>query len=235
MKGIVTIVVIGLAVLALLVIMAIGLDIQSLKFGSFVDAQNINNILINLSYSYVAGTIFYFLVTTIPFYLRKKKINIVVKDRMDIISTSIQTIIFSYDPSSIKFTAEQIENVDLDRLNEQELLTIFRNSTVFNISNVAKQIDPQTNTTILFTVKQSLQVIDNTIQEILGYYLDYLSEEQIILLNKIKSSAFINMIVSSTDNAMTRFMFNQSRTVNFLADEFIVFWKNVKKLNSISK
>ena len=48
MKGIVTIVVIGLAVLALLVIMAIGLDIQSLKFGSFVDAQNINNILINL-------------------------------------------------------------------------------------------------------------------------------------------------------------------------------------------
>nr|WP_320058803.1 hypothetical protein [uncultured Bacteroides sp.] len=235
MKLIVNIVIILITILALIIIVVIGLDVQNLKWGSSANAQGINSILINLSYSYIAGAIFYFLVTTIPFYLRRKKINIVIKDRLNIISASTQTIIFAYDPSSINFTLEQIEKIDLDRINEEELLNLFKRSTVFDISNVARQILPQANTTIFFTVKQSLQVIDKAIEETVSNYSDYLSEEQIILLNNVKNSKFKNMIFSSTDDAFNRVMFSQPQTVNSLAEYFVVFWKDVKELNSISK
>ncbi|WP_071146702.1 hypothetical protein [Bacteroides ihuae] len=235
MKLIVNIVIILITILALIIIVVIGLDVQNLKWGSSANAQDINSILINLSYSYIAGAIFYFLVTTIPFYLRRKKINIVIKDRLNIISASTQTIIFAYDPSSINFTLEQIEKIDLDRVNEEELLNLFKRSTVFNISNVARQVLPQANSTIFFTVKQLLQKIDKTIEETLSYYFNYLSEEQIILLNKVKNSEFKNMISSSTDDILNRSIFSQPQVINSLAEYFIVFWKDVKKLNSISK
>ena len=86
MKRFINITISVITLLALIIILVIGLDIQSLKLGSFTNAQNINSILINLSYSYIAGAFFYFLVTTIPFYLRKRKINLVIKDRINIIS-----------------------------------------------------------------------------------------------------------------------------------------------------
>ena len=228
MKRFINITISVITLLALIIILVIGLDIQSLKLGSFTNAQNINSILINLSYSYIAGAFFYFLVTTIPFYLRKRKINLVIKDRINIISKGTQTIIFAYDPSSINLTIEQIENVNLDRNNENDLLNLFKRSTIFDISNVAKQVLPETNTKIL------LQIIDKAIDETLNY-LDYLSEEQIILLNNIKNSAFKNTVSSSTDNEFYKYMFNQPQVVDTLAKDFIVFWKDVKKLNSISK
>lgn len=234
MKRFINITISVITLLALIIILVIGLDIQSLKLGSFTNAQNINSILINLSYSYIAGAFFYFLVTTIPFYLRKRKINLVIKDRINIISKGTQTIIFAYDPSSINLTIEQIENVNLDRNNENDLLNLFKRSTIFDISNVAKQVLPETNTKILFTINQSLQIIDKAIDETLNY-LDYLSEEQIILLNNIKNSAFKNTVSSSTDNKFYKYMFNQPQVVDTLAKDFIVFWKDVKKLNSISK
>ena len=226
MKRFINITISVITLLALIIILVIGLDIQSLKLGSFTNAQNINSILINLSYSYIAGAFFYFLVTTIPFYLRKRKINLVIKDRINIISKGTQTIIFAYDPSSI--------NLILDRNNENDLLNLFKRSTIFDISNVAKQVLPETNTKILFTINQSLQIIDKAIDETLNY-LDYLSEEQIILLNNIKNSAFKNTVSSSTDNEFYKYMFNQPQVVDTLAIDFIVFWKDVKKLNSISK
>lgn len=231
MKLYVNIFIIVITILALIIIIVIGLDVQSLKLASSVNAQNINSILINLSYSYIAGAFFYLLVTTIPFYFRKNKINIVIKDRINVISRSTQTIIFAYDPSSIEFTVEQIENVNLDRINEAGLLELFNNLTIFNVSNVAKQVLPEAQTTILYTVKQSLKAIDKAIEETLNY-LDYLSEEQIIFLNNIKKSAFKNMISSSTDDHLNRYMFKQPQVINSLAKEFIVFWKDVKKLNS---
>lgn len=60
MKRFINITISVITLLALIIILVIGLDIQSLKLGSFTNAQNINSILINLSYSYIAGAFFTF-------------------------------------------------------------------------------------------------------------------------------------------------------------------------------
>lgn len=221
--------------LTLTVIIVVGLDIRCLKFGSFVNAQDINSILINLSYSYISGVIFYLLVTAIPFYLRTKKMKIVIKDGINNISKSTQEIIFAYSPESIGLSNELIENTNLDEYTEEKLRRIFQGSNIFNVSNVVKRVYPGAQTTIQFTARQSFRIIDKAIEEILCCYLDYLSEEQVILLNKIKGSEFRNKISSSVDTIFDRFMFRQPALIESLAEEFIAFWKDVKELNRISE
>ena len=49
MKRFINITISVITLLALIIILVIGLDIQSLKLGSFTNAQNINSILINNS------------------------------------------------------------------------------------------------------------------------------------------------------------------------------------------
>ncbi|MFT0256871.1 hypothetical protein ACMSDV_06755 [Bacteroides thetaiotaomicron] len=73
MKRFINITISVITLLALIIILVIGLDIQSLKLGSFTNAQNINSILINLSYSYIAGAFFLLFGNNYTFLFEKKK------------------------------------------------------------------------------------------------------------------------------------------------------------------
>ena len=59
--------------------------------------ENINRVLLNLSYSYLAGYIFYLLVTEIPYLHRKQRFCKLLSKKYDSLKNQIETHIQAFD------------------------------------------------------------------------------------------------------------------------------------------
>lgn len=102
-----------LATISLVIILIIGLDLKSLMLDIDVSqdsAKNINEIMLNLSYSIMAATIFYIIVNHLPYYQKWVVYNNIIANRLERIQ--IRTKIFSYDVTKEKYISEkQIKDV----------------------------------------------------------------------------------------------------------------------------
>lgn len=78
------------------VVLAVGLDCKFLKIPCNYDSKtisNINTILLNLSYSYIAGCIFYFLSVTLPRYKARRTIRKGINIKMQSIQKALNDIL----------------------------------------------------------------------------------------------------------------------------------------------
>jgi len=105
------------------IIFAVGIDIEGMRLPIIEclngKAQNINNILLSLSYSFMAGAIFYFYVTYIPNKKRKLGIFILLKNDLEYIKTHCYALLFRLN--SVKIP-DDIEMILLDEARTRELI-----------------------------------------------------------------------------------------------------------------
>ena len=70
--------------------------------GSSENSENINQVLINLSYSYIAGLIFYLLTNSIPRYYTQQKMTPIVNTKIAEIYENIESCIQTFKKNETK-------------------------------------------------------------------------------------------------------------------------------------
>ena len=61
-------------------ILFVGLGIGE-PWGTCQNYERVNNVLLNLSYSYVAGCIFYILTVALPHWNKSRKVQVIIKEK----------------------------------------------------------------------------------------------------------------------------------------------------------
>lgn len=198
-KTIVYVILVSLTILAIWAIIIVGLDLSHLKIGHFENSDKINSILINLSYSFIAGLIFYILVTQMPYMIEKKRNDPVIASLVNNISKQVNISIETYENKGISNVIESI--------SEDELSTLITSKSIFDPSFIGQQIMANNNTTNLFIIKQTVEIIREEIKAILEFK-KYLSSEQQIILNKIRMCDYFNFTKNTQDTPLERALFN---------------------------
>lgn len=152
------------------------------KFGSFENASKYNTVLLNLSYSYIAGYIFYVLITYLPFCLRKSKIRTIIKHKKVEMVKQVESNIQAFYTKEISNPLD----IDADDLKKQIL-----NSNMYDRSFYGKEIGIQSS--IITLLKESRKVMLLLCEQILIYH-DYMSEVEILLIEEIREAPFYRII-----------------------------------------
>ncbi|NDV77850.1 hypothetical protein [Dysgonomonas sp. 511] len=164
--------------ISLYIIFTIELDIQILKFGALENADKINKILINISYSYFAGLVFYLLVTYIPYYEKRKKAEYAIAYFIDMIYHK------SFAPFSYLNNGCETPNINYKMLDVETLKNILSNKTLSSHVNN----DPKLKTihsALLVNRKETKEIIID-----LFAYMEFLTGDQIQLLSKLANSNY---------------------------------------------
>lgn len=147
--------------------------------------DKINRALLNLSYSYLAGYIFYLVVTWLPFCTRKRKFREIISSKYGMIKTQIESNIQAFDTT---------ENYHLEIISLDELQTLVSKKNITDLSFYAEQT----------LIKQSIiQLLGASKTEtlklchsILVDYKEYLSVNEVVLLEEIIAADYFKIIDS---------------------------------------
>ena len=145
--------------------------------------EHVNRILLNLSYSYLAGYLFYLLVTQIPYLQRSKKFRKIIVAKYEILNYQIE--------SNIQAFGANKTNV-LNTITLNELTDLIQSKEITDVAHQAKEIDYKTS--ILILLNRSLNTIIQTCHEILNIYKDYLTESEVMTIEKIRTSQYFDFI-----------------------------------------
>lgn len=166
-------------------------EFEDLRIGLFsikkdvVFVDKLNNILKNISYSYIAGVIFFFLADTIPFLRRKKVVDKNVENTLNLMSYAIDT--FSNALNGKKWdentdVASIFEDVSGGEYSDNMPLMKLPKHIQVEYSKLANNL----NTSMDFILSQELYTS-----------LDLINDIEKIKLNK--DYQFINSICNSED------------------------------------
>lgn len=145
--------------------------------------EHVNRILLNLSYSYLAGYLFYLLVTQIPYLQRSKKFRKIIVTKYEILKYQIE--------SNIQAFGANKTNV-LNTITLNELTDLIQSKEITDVAHQAKEIDYKTS--ILILLNRSRNTIIQTCHDILNIYKDYLTESEVMTIEKIRTSQYFNFI-----------------------------------------
>lgn len=195
--------------------------------GSFENAKEINQVLLNLSYSYIAGWIFYILVSYFPAKQRKMvllpAIRLKIEDLRKQINACVQTFA----------TDEDWYLVDV--ITKEQLSQLITNANMYGDSYYARVVGFQQNH-LQFLHATRLNVFE-LIKQIL-FYKEYLSAEQLLLLEKIHDSTYFHLTKISENTPTAKVYYNSNRFKNEviinLYDVIIYMRKLSKSFNNIS-
>lgn len=173
-------------ILSLWPILAIGLGwIGLIKCHyDYVAINKLNTVILNLSYSYIAGCIFYYLSVKFPDYKDKKEIKPAIKLKTDNIRRCLNDIL-------LEFSRNTNLNYTFDDLEKCKEIMISRewNDTVQMISQVNG-----VNISYLKLCLLQNKEITKEIESLIIAYKSYLNTEQLLLLEKIRNCSFFNKI-----------------------------------------
>lgn len=169
-------------------ILIIGLQIPFLipsPFNSII-TSNLNNIMINLSYSYIAGVFFYLLTVYLPINKRKKEAI----PGMKIIIDEIDRIVFEI---FMEFSREQkydIKSIYTDPCLCKNILTSknWNDSSPFLLDTYKVKI------TYLKYLHSKHKEIVIAIDKLMMYYKEFLTGDQLSLCEKIRGSMLISQL-----------------------------------------
>lgn len=141
--------------------------------GEAENFERINNVSINISYSYIAGLIFYLFTSTLPYYLKKTKIKAVIKDKESIIygrlhecrkapfplgsscdTVSAQDVVNQYENTSIRaYGYFAIPVYDYLRAQRTDIKDVIRGLMVYSdyLSTDEYKIIEQINDSLFFS------------------------------------------------------------------------------------
>lgn len=171
-----------LAIVCISIIIIVGLDISSLK-RTITDkdfADNMNGVLLNLSYSYITGYLVYLLTVLIPRLYSANIIYPKVKDKYKDIISRLESSISCLSDYKIKIKEESpIPQKDayLNKIEVYSLLKPKRDNATPILDDLIKNKD-QIN-------KRILELLE---------YRDLLSPNTIVLLEDIKGSKYFSFL-----------------------------------------
>lgn len=198
------------------IILYVGLGI-GWPIGTSHNYLSINNVLENLSYSYLAGYIFYLLTTQYSFWNRKQQLRPVMKNKWAKVVRMIDDIVleFSRDvQTETKTTKEDLEII-LYSKNWADIIPMIQQLHGHNVSYIG----------YISLVGRDVRT---NIMELIQLYKEYLSESQIIYLEK-----FVEMQTFKSANLFSSFVRVDLEDPNgkkCLVNDFIEMYQEMKSI-----
>ena len=168
-----------LVLLCCKVILFVGLGIGE-PWGTCQNYEKVNNVLLNLSYSYLAGCIFYILTVALPHWNKSRKVQVIIKEKLSRIYG--------------KLVASQrcvLDLIDYNKpLSDDEFITILRAkgfgqpaafSLIYDGATIGNQLHQQK--------EEILALIDDLMR-----YQDSMSLRQIQAVANLSSSTYFDLL-----------------------------------------
>lgn len=152
--------------------------------GCVEHSKEINSIILNLSYSYIAGFIVYILTVMLPIALDNHRLHPVLKERIEDIGVMLANMLagFPYEGDCHK--------VDIDNIEKcSELLS----NADWNKENTL-WIYPKGKNKLYQTFKSDFDEIQNEIRYLILMYKPHLTTKQILYLESIKNTRFQSLL-----------------------------------------
>lgn len=207
MKKIISIILYLLTLSSGYIILTIGLG-WFWTIGSCENADRINQVLLNLSYSYIAGWIFYLLVTYFPEMQRKitlrPAIQLKIEDLRKQINACIQTFAKNEDWHLV------------DTITKEQLVQLITNADMYANSYYASIVGFQQNHLQFLHATRSN--VFELIEQIL-FYKEYLSAEQLLLLEKIQDSTYFHLTKVYENTPLAKIFYSSDKFKNEMVDD----------------
>ena len=178
MKFINTILVL-LTISCIYIIGCVGLDIFP-TIGTCEKADNYNIVLLNLSYSYIAGLIFYALVSELPYRIQKTKLKPIIDSKISDLSTQIECCVKTFR-----------EEETIQTITKQHLEELVQNKDIYDQSSIANAVGYNMNNLqfLVNTRKRCYEIISKEIVP----YKKYIDCQKMANIEKIRSSIFFRL------------------------------------------
>jgi hypothetical protein len=135
------------------------------------ESDKLNTVLLNLSYSFLAGLIFFAMVTYFPYRQRLKKIRPAITLKINSIHTRMSSCVEALQPSGKN-------NINI---TEPDLIKLLKNTPSI------------TNTTTIQHLIGQRNEINKVVKDLIDYK-EYLSDKQLVLLEKIREATYFSML-----------------------------------------
>lgn len=206
-----------IALLCLYAIFQIKFDFAYWVGDSFY-AEDINDIITNLSYSYMAGYIFYLLTVSLPYVKMKSK----TKKALD---SKISTIINNYN-ACLESVVPLPTEVKAD-LTKEEAIDLFRTVSYMSpcrLSSIGQNVSIATYIKIKHEENQKLatQLLE---------YKPWLSSTTIAEIENIRNSSLSNIIIALTQNSLHTLL-DKEDSRETLASEVYDLWDQSKQIRT---
>lgn len=180
MSKLINIFLIGITFLSIYAIAYIGLG-WFWAWGTSGNYQRVNQVIINLSYSYLAGLIFYLLTSYFPYMIKRNKLKKPIIEKLRTIERKLE------DSAKCVFPMPSWNHVDL---TEDALVQQF---SKLSINDPSAYSAVGMNMSIIDHLTSQRNNIIDIINGVLEYK-DYLSEEQLLAIEKIKDSNYFSVL-----------------------------------------
>ena len=181
MEKTIKLILILISLLSLYVILTVGLKVVA-PISESSNSENINQVSLNLSYSYIAGLIFYFFVTLLPHLSLKRKLKPAINLKLTDLKTQITSYIRSFN---------SVENINLNDIKLVTIQNLLEKHSILDTSFYSGMTGTTINNLDFFysTKSNIYNLIETTLT-----YRDYLTSNQILELEKIRDSKFFHLI-----------------------------------------
>ena len=216
MKNIANIILILLTAISTYVIIYVGLGI-GWPIGTSDNYERINKILENLSYSYLAGCLFYLLTTEYSYWNRKQRLKFVMKSKMHKIVGCVDDVILEFSRDVKTTTRTDTEDVRTILLSKSwtETIPMIKQLNGVNISHIAH-------------ISLCGKSVKEQVLEIIQLYKEYLDEEQITRLEGLANMEIFR--TASLFSSFLRINLDDPNGKKFLVDEFIKMYEELKSI-----
>lgn len=174
-----------LAILCLFLIVIIGLEVKS--FWTEIDdsnlAENVNEVLLNLSYSYITGFLVFFLTVLLPHLNKQKKIKPAIDDKLRAIKDKLE--------NSVKciYPVEDRNNLSLSKESFVNKFITTQIADKFKVRTRVTALD----VTIFDYLNKERKDINGVISELIEYR-EYLSSNSLLFLESIRNSNYFSFL-----------------------------------------
>lgn len=218
MKHVINIILIVLTLVSIYVIMYVGLGV-GWCLGTSDNYERINKVLENLSYSYLAGCIFYLLTSQFSYWSRKQQLRPVMKNKMHKIVRIIDDVILEFSRSvntNTKTTKEDLEII-LNSKSWTDFIPMIKQMQGINISYIA----------YLSVAGKSVRT---NVMELIQLYKEYLDESQISSLEALVEMSIFRQ--ANQFSSIVNINLDDPGGKKYLVDEFIKMYQKLKEIES---
>ena len=164
-------------------------------FGYAPNADARNEVMLNLSYSYLAGAIFYFFVTWLPYKLRSRKMRPFINEKKKIIKGKMFDCAINAMPTAL---------ILQHRPSNEEIISHFENTSLLNAPTFMSLLMPGVDIHTHWRLQRD--EIKAVIKDVLEFK-EYLSNDELQVLGQIQDCQFfyeINGVFPLTDQPIYR-------------------------------
>lgn len=180
MKNIANIILAILTAISVYVIIYVGLGI-GWSIGTSDNYERINKVLETLSYSYLAGCIFYILTSTVPNYYKRRKLKPTIQSKLKLILGKLE---------ESKKQAFPLEDYNKTHTNE-EYIERMRNTPLSSMCALEPLV--YHGVTVGAIMKHLKEAAMIEISDVLRYQ-EYMTEEQVIVVASLTNSAYFYIL-----------------------------------------